>query len=156
MRHPQFVRGDAGGAHPGPPIPPIGAPVGAWPLPNAGHAPAPGAVQAVPEQDKRTEEAVVAGESLNLRDLAKQAQEMRQRLLLAQAELAETEVTGTSGGGLVTVTMRVDGEVTRVAFDQAAVDHGDAGSPAALTLPPVRHATDALKSLTTETTAAIP
>jgi len=97
----------------------------------------------------------VAGESLNLRDLAKQAQEMRQRLLLAQAELAETEVTGTSGGGLVTVTMRGDGEVTRVAFDQAAVDQGDAGSLAALTLAAIRHATDALKSLTTEKMAAV-
>ncbi len=77
----------------------------------------------------------MAGEPTTLRDLAKQAQEMRERLVLAQAELAEMEVTGSAGGGLVTVTMRGDGEVTRVAFDQAAVDRGDAESLAALTSP---------------------
>ena len=38
---------------------------------------------------------------------------MQQQLAEAQAELAEAEVTGTAGGGLVTVTMTGGGEVTR-------------------------------------------
>ncbi len=75
--------------------------------------------------------------------------------MLARTELAETEVTGTAGGGLVTVTMRGDGEVTRVAIDQAAVDEGDAESLAALTLAAICHAIDAVKSLTTEKMGAI-
>jgi DNA-binding YbaB/EbfC family protein len=97
----------------------------------------------------------VAGEPLTFSDLARHAQEIQQQLLLARAELAETELTGTAGGGLVTVTMRGDGEVTRVVFDQAAVDEGDAESLARLTLAAMRHATDAVKSLTTERMAAV-
>ena len=100
-------------------------------------------------------EVVVAGDSLSLRDLMQQAQEMKEQLIYAHGELAEAEVTGTAGGGLVTVTMRGDGEVTRVTFDQAAVDEGDAESLARLTLTAIRHATDAIKSLTTEKMAAV-
>jgi DNA-binding YbaB/EbfC family protein len=92
----------------------------------------------------------VAGESLSLRDLMQQAQDMRQQLVAAQTELSEIEMTGTAGGGLVTVTVRGDGEVTHVAFDQAAVDDGDAESLARLTMTALRHATDAVKSHTTE------
>jgi DNA-binding YbaB/EbfC family protein len=83
------------------------------------------------------------------------AQDMVKRLALAQTELAEIEVTGTAGGGLVTVIMRVDGEVTRVAIDQAAVDEGDAEALAALTLTAIRHAIDAAKSVATERVATI-
>ena len=90
-----------------------------------------------------------------LGDLAKQAQEMRDRLMLARTELAETEVTGTAGGGLVTVTMTGSGEVTRVAFDQAVFDEGDAESLGALTLAAMSQATDAIKSLTMEKMAAV-
>ena len=88
-------------------------------------------------------------------DLMRHAQEMQHELVLAQTELAETEVTGTAGGGLVTVIMRVDGEVTRVAIDQAAVDEGDAEALAALTLTAIRHAIDAAKSVATERVATI-
>jgi DNA-binding YbaB/EbfC family protein len=92
----------------------------------------------------------MAGDSLNLQDLAKHAQEIRERLLLAQSDLAETEVTGTADGGRVIIIMRGDGEITRVSFDQAAVDEADADSLAALTLTAIRHATDEVKSVTTE------
>ncbi|HEY2794025.1 MAG TPA: YbaB/EbfC family nucleoid-associated protein [Micromonosporaceae bacterium] len=92
----------------------------------------------------------MAGESLSLRDLTQQMQEMREQLVLAQAELTEAELTGTAGGGLVTVTMRGNGEVVNVVFDQAALDEGDAESLARLTLTAIRHATDAVRSLATE------
>ena len=97
----------------------------------------------------------MTGERTTLQDLAKQTHDLRQRLVLVQAELAETEVTGSADGGLVTVTMRGSGEVTRVAFDQAALDQGDAESLAALTLTAICRATDALKSLTADKMAAL-
>ena len=53
----------------------------------------------------------------NLQQIMKQAQKMQQQLAAAQAELAEAEVTGTAGGGLVTVTMSGTGEVTAVKID---------------------------------------
>ncbi len=97
----------------------------------------------------------MAGDQTTLQDLARQARELAERLVLVQTELAEMEVTGSADGGLVTVTMRGDGELTRVAFDQAAFDQGDAESLAALTLTAIRHATDALKSLTADKMATL-
>ena len=61
----------------------------------------------------------------NLQQLMKQAQKMQQQMADAQAELAETEVTGTAGGGLVTVTLTGTGEVTAVKIDPKAVDPDD-------------------------------
>jgi hypothetical protein len=87
-------------------------------------------------------------EQFTLRDMMQRAQEMQQQLVHAQSELSQTEVTGTAGGGLVTVTMSGMGVVNSVRFDQAAVDQGDAEALAALTLTALRHATDAVKSLT--------
>jgi DNA-binding YbaB/EbfC family protein len=90
-----------------------------------------------------------------LRDMIKRTQELRQHLVHAQSELAQTEVTGTAGGGLVTVTMLGSGEVSSVRFDQVAVDEGDAEALAALTMTALRHATDAVKSLTTQRMGAV-
>jgi DNA-binding YbaB/EbfC family protein len=84
-----------------------------------------------------------------------QAQEMQQQLVSAQAELAEAELTGTAGDGLVRVTMRGDGEVTRVVFDQAAIDEGDAEFLARLTLTAMREAMDAVKASSRERMAAV-
>jgi DNA-binding protein YbaB len=98
----------------------------------------------------RLEEAVVAGESPTLRDLAKQVQATRERYALAVADLAEKELTRSAGGGLVTVTMRGNGAVTVVAFDRAAVDKRDAEALAALTLDALGQAADAVKSLATD------
>jgi DNA-binding YbaB/EbfC family protein len=86
----------------------------------------------------------------HLQQLVKHAQQTQERLAIAQAELAETEVTGKSGNGLVSVTMTGTGEVTRVVFNQAAIDEGDAESLAAMTLMAIRNTTDAIKSLTAE------
>ncbi|HMH93813.1 MAG TPA: YbaB/EbfC family nucleoid-associated protein [Streptosporangiaceae bacterium] len=92
----------------------------------------------------------MAGTTPALGDLVKQMQETRERLAIAHAELAETEVTRTAGGGLVTVTMGGNGEVTRVAFDPAVFDESDAESLGALTLAAIGQATDAVKSVVTE------
>jgi DNA-binding YbaB/EbfC family protein len=97
----------------------------------------------------------MAGDQATLQDVARQAHELADRLVLLRTELAEMEATGSADGGLVTVTMRGDGEVTRVAFDQAALDQGDPESLAALTLTAIRRATDVLKSLTADKVAAL-
>lgn len=65
------------------------------------------------------------GPQPNLQQIMKQAQKMQQQLQAAQAELAEATVTGTAGGGLVTVTMSGAGEVTGVKIDPGAVDPED-------------------------------
>jgi nucleoid-associated protein EbfC len=97
----------------------------------------------------------VAGEDPTMQDLAKRAQDLRERLVFAKIELAEMEVTGSADGGMVTVTMRGDGEVTRVTFDQSAVDEGDAESLAALTLTAIRRATETLKSIAADKIAEL-
>ena len=92
---------------------------------------------------------------LAFQDLVKQTEEMRQQLLLAQADLTEMELTRTTSDGLVTVTMKGDGVVTRVAFDQAVFDERDAESLGALTVAAITQATDAVKSLCAERMTAI-
>jgi nucleoid-associated protein EbfC len=61
----------------------------------------------------------------NMQQLMKQAQKMQEQLQVAQAELAAAEVTGTAGGGLVTVTLTGGGEITAVRIDPRAVDPDD-------------------------------
>ena len=55
--------------------------------------------------------------------MMKQAREMQAKLQTIQEELGKREVTGTSGGGMVTVTLNGRTEVLRVHVDpQAAAD----------------------------------
>lgn len=63
---------------------------------------------------------------LDMGALLEQAQQMQQQLMTAQAELAATEVTGTSGG--VTVTVNGTGEMLAVAFTPGSVDLSEADS----------------------------
>jgi len=50
---------------------------------------------------------------------------MQQQLVAAQEQLAQTEVTGSAGGGLVTATMTGSGEVRAITIAPAAVDPED-------------------------------
>ena len=52
-------------------------------------------------------------------NLMKQAKEMQENMEKAQAELANLEVTGESGGGMVKVTMTGKHEVRRVSIDDS-------------------------------------
>ena len=58
----------------------------------------------------------------NLGQLMQQAQEMQNRLTEMQAKLAELEVTGTAGGGMVEVTMTGKTEARRVKIDPKLFD----------------------------------
>jgi len=55
-------------------------------------------------------------------NLMKQAQKMQEQLQKAQAELADAEVTGASGAGLVKVTMNGRHDVKRVELDESVME----------------------------------
>lgn len=58
----------------------------------------------------------------DLAGLMKQAQQMQKKMQDAQARLADVEVTGESGGGLVKITMTAKGEVKKLHLDPSVVD----------------------------------
>ena len=62
----------------------------------------------------------------NLAQMMKQAQEMQQRLQDMQARMAQTEVEGQSGGGMVKVTMTVRGEMRKIKIDPKVINASDA------------------------------
>jgi hypothetical protein len=62
----------------------------------------------------------------NLGDLMKQAQQLQEKMEAAKARLAETEVEGASGGGMVTLTLRNMGELTRLVVDPTLLAPGEA------------------------------
>ncbi len=57
----------------------------------------------------------------NMKDLMKQAQAMQQRMQDMQRELADAEVTGESGAGLVKVVMTGRHDVKRVQVDDSVL-----------------------------------
>ncbi len=61
----------------------------------------------------------------NIAGLMKQAQQMQQKLADAQARLAETVVEGTSGGGMVKVTLKGTGELSCVEMDESLLAPGE-------------------------------
>ncbi|MCZ8086110.1 MAG: YbaB/EbfC family nucleoid-associated protein [Brevundimonas sp.] len=61
----------------------------------------------------------------DLNALMQQAQAMQQKLQDAQARMAETTAEGTSGGGMVSVTLKGPGEITRVGIDDSLMVPGE-------------------------------
>jgi len=57
--------------------------------------------------------------------LLAQAQQMQQKLLEAQQQLANAQIHGQAGGGLVKVVVKGSGEVVGVTIDPKVVDPGD-------------------------------
>ena len=57
--------------------------------------------------------------------ILEQAQQMQGRLEKVQAELANMTVTGTSGGGMVTVDADGKGQITKVRVDPSIVSASD-------------------------------
>ncbi|MDT5002255.1 MAG: nucleoid-associated protein EbfC [Mycobacterium sp.] len=65
------------------------------------------------------------GQPPDMSALLAQAQQVQQQLMEAQESLANSEVHGQAGGGLVQITMRGSGEVIGVAIDPKVVDPSD-------------------------------
>jgi hypothetical protein len=81
---------------------------------------------------------------MDMQQLLAAAQQMQQQLVSAQQELADAEVEGTAGGGMVTATVNGQGELVDLAISAAAIDVTDpaetAQSVADLVLAAVRDA----------------
>lgn len=61
----------------------------------------------------------------NMANLMKQAQAMQEQMVKLQEQAATKTVTGTAGGGMVTVTANGAMQIVSVAIDAEAVKSGD-------------------------------
>ena len=62
---------------------------------------------------------------MDLQQLLAAAQQMQSHLLNAQHELADAEVTGTAGGGLIQARVNGQGELVALTISPEAIDPGD-------------------------------
>jgi len=62
---------------------------------------------------------------MNIGKMMQQAKKMQEDMQKMQAEMAETEVVGESGGGMVKVTMTGAHEVRKIEIDQSLWDERD-------------------------------
>src|SRR3569833_3604711 len=62
----------------------------------------------------------------DLSSLMKQAQAMQQKLGAAQDEIEQLELLGQAGDGLVKVTLKGSGQITRVDIDESLMAPGEA------------------------------
>jgi DNA-binding YbaB/EbfC family protein len=92
-----------------------------------------------------------------MQQLLAAASAMQSQLMNAQQELAEAEVEGTAGGGLVRAVVNGQGELVDLSIDAAAIDAADpqesAQSIADLVLAAYRDACRAVDDLQQETMA---
>ena len=77
----------------------------------------------------------------NLQQIMKQAQKMQEQLASAQEELAQAEVSGSAGGGLVTAVVSGTGELKSLSIDPKAVDPDDVETLQDLVVAAIRDAT---------------
>jgi DNA-binding YbaB/EbfC family protein len=90
---------------------------------------------------------MIPGGQPDMQALLQQAQKMQQDLAAAQQELAETEVTGSAGGNLVTATVTGAGELRALVIDPKAVDPDDTETLADLVVAAVHNANEAAQGL---------
>ena len=83
----------------------------------------------------------------DLSSLMAQAQQMQQRLMAAQEELAQAQVVGTAGGGLVKATVTGAGEVVALEIAPTAIDPSDAEGLSDLVLAAIKDANRAAAEL---------
>lgn len=62
---------------------------------------------------------------MNMANMMKKAQDMQKKMEVLQEELAQQEVQGTSGGGLISVTMTCKGAVKNIKIDPSLVTPDD-------------------------------
>jgi DNA-binding YbaB/EbfC family protein len=86
----------------------------------------------------------------DMQAILQQAQQMQEQLVAAQEELAQSEVTGSSGGGMVTATVSGEMELKNLTIDPKVVDPEDTETLADLVVAAVRDATGNARKLTEE------
>ena len=88
---------------------------------------------------------------MDMQQILAAAQQMQEQLMNAQQQLADAEVTGTAGGGLVKATVNGQGELIDLSIGAAAIDAEDpeetARTVADLVLAAVRAAYGAAEDL---------
>ena len=82
------------------------------------------------DQHNRTPTTPIGGEvnpdgQLDMQQLLAAAQQMQEQLMNAQQELADAEVSGTAGGGLVTAQVNGQGELVDLSIAPEAIDPDD-------------------------------
>jgi DNA-binding YbaB/EbfC family protein len=82
-----------------------------------------------------------SGDSPDMNQLLEQAQQMQQQLVEAQQRLAETEVEGTAGGGLVTAKVTGTGDLIGLDIKPEACDPNDTETLSDLVVAAVHNAT---------------
>lgn len=85
---------------------------------------------------------IPGGGQPNMQQLLQQAQQMQETLARAQEELAETEVEGQAGGGLVQATVSGSGALRGLKIDPKAVDPEDTETLADLIVAAVQAANE--------------
>lgn len=90
------------------------------------------------------------GEQPDMASILQQAQQMQQQLMAAQAEIAETEVTGQAGGGLVVATVKGTGEVVGLTIDPKVVDPDDVETLQDLVIGAIADASKAAQAVASE------
>ena len=94
------------------------------------------------------------GGQMDMQQLLAAAQQMQEQLMNAQQELADAEVEGTAGGGLVTARVNGQGDLVDLTISPAVIDAGEpaetAETVADLVLAAVRDAYRAASDLQQE------
>lgn len=85
--------------------------------------------------------------SFDMNALMKQAQEAMEQMQRLQEEATAEEVTGSAGGGTVTVTATAGGEIKRIEIDPKAIDPSDPELLADLVTAAVNQALEAGRNL---------
>lgn len=85
-----------------------------------------------------------------MQQLLQQAQKMQQDLAAAQEALAQAEVEGQAGGGLVKATVTGSGELRALVIDPKAVDPSDTETLADLVVAAVQAANENAQALQQE------
>ena len=88
----------------------------------------------------------------NMNQMMKQAQALQRKLLKAQEELAERDVTGSAGGGMISAVVNGGGtEVRSITIDPEVVDPADVEMLQDMVVAAVNEALRAAKELESET-----
>jgi DNA-binding YbaB/EbfC family protein len=82
--------------------------------------------------------------------MAQQLQALQQQLANAQKELAEAELTGTAGGGVVLITIRGDQTCTKVQIAPELMEDGDPEMLQDLIMTAFNNAQEALQEMTAQ------
>ena len=92
---------------------------------------------------------------MGMANLQRMAMQMQQEMTRIQAELAETQVEGSSGGGVVRAVVTGKQELRSVAIDPGAVDPGDVEMLEDLVVAAVNDALESSRRLAEQKMAAV-